>query len=126
MWEVDYTYIESWLDKQDLETVAHVFAALEVLKAEGPTLGRPLVDTLEHGSRSNLKELRPASPGLSEIRILFAFDMERQAIMLVAGNKAQGKNKKARWSGWYKTAIPEAEKLFAKHQEQLEGKRWVT
>lgn len=123
MWEVDYTYIEPWLDKQDLATVAHVFAALEVLKVEGPTLGRPLVDTLEHSKQSNLKELRPASPGSSEIRILFAFDIERQAIMLVAGNKAKGKNKKAKWDGWYKTAIPEAEELFAKHQRQLRGKK---
>ena len=36
-------------------------------------------------------------------RILFCFDPERQAVLLVAGDK-QGK-----WSGWYKAAISLAE-----------------
>ena len=47
MWVVDYRYIEGWLDDQDLETVASVFAALELLEREGPSLGRPLVDMLK-------------------------------------------------------------------------------
>ncbi|WP_438860658.1 type II toxin-antitoxin system RelE/ParE family toxin [Amycolatopsis solani] len=40
------------------------------------------------GSRlHNLKELRPASAGSSEIRILFAFDPVRRAVLLVAGDE---------------------------------------
>jgi hypothetical protein len=35
-----------------------------------------------------MKELRPGSSARSEIRILFAFDQARQAILLVAGDKA--------------------------------------
>lgn len=35
MWDVDYGYIEDWLDEQDDETVALVFAALEVLQDAG-------------------------------------------------------------------------------------------
>jgi len=34
-----------------------------------------------------MKELRPGSAGKSEIRILFVFDPNRQAIMLVGGDK---------------------------------------
>jgi len=45
--------------------------------------------------------------GRSEIRILFVFDPGRQAILLVAGDKA------GRWSHWYEEAIPLAERRYA-------------
>lgn len=119
MWVVEYEYIIPWLDMQDLITVADIFAALEQLEQFGPTLGRPLVDTLTGSRMNNMKELRPASPGKTEIRILFAFDTKRQAIMLVAGDKSKGKNGKTKWSGWYKDAIPKAEKLYRDHMKAL-------
>lgn len=104
---------------QDRETVKDVFAAFELLEREGPNLGRPLVDTLAGTTVSNLKELRPASPGRSEVRILFAFDPRREAIMLLAGDKAKGVRGEARWSRWYKKAIPEAERVFEEHMRML-------
>lgn len=119
MWKIDYSYIVGWLDLQDDETVACIFAALEVLQDRGPSLGRPLVDTLSEVTVANLKELRPASPGRSEVRILFAFDPQRSAIMLLAGDKAKGRNMKEKWSGWYKKAIPAAERIYREHLERL-------
>ncbi len=121
MWDIDYGHIESWLNTQDNETVALVFAALEVLQDKGPSLGRPLVDTITGSSVKNLKELRPASTGSSEVRILFAFDPRRQAVMLLAGDKSKGKRGKQKWSGWYKKAIPEAEGIYRTHLAKLEG-----
>lgn len=121
MWDIDYGHIESWLNAQDNETVALVFAALEVLQDKGPSLGRPLVDTITGSSVKNLKELRPASTGSSEVRILFAFDPRRQAVMLLAGDKSKGKRGKQKWSGWYKKAIPEAEGIYRTHLAKLEG-----
>lgn len=122
MWEINYKYIENWLDAQDNETVALVFAALEVLRDVGPDLGRPLVDTITGSSVRNMKELRPASSGSSEVRILFAFDPTRQAVMLLAGDKSRGKRGRQRWSGWYKKAIPEAERIYKQHLAKLEGR----
>ena len=122
MWQVDISYIEDWLDKQDLETVAATFSALELLEEFGPALGRPLVDTLQHTRLPNLKELRPASRGNSEVRILFAFDPDRRAIMLLAGDKSRGKSGKFKWARWYKRAIPEAERIFAGHLKGLEDR----
>jgi hypothetical protein len=52
--------------------------------------------------------LRPASSSRSEIRILFVFDPQRQAIVLVAGDKA------GRWSRWYRENIPIAELRYEK------------
>ena len=115
MRQIDYDYIVSWLDALDAQSVAHIFAALELLEREGPTLGRPLVDTIKGSAFGNMKELRPASPGSSEIRILFAFDPGRRAVLLLGGNKAKGKNGKAKWSNWYKQAIPKADALYRHH-----------
>lgn len=119
MWEVDYSRIEAWLDEQAEETVACIFAALELLEPEGPNLGRPLVDTVRGSSVRNLRELRPASSGNSEIRILFAFDPDRKAILLLGGDKSRGKSNGVKWSRWYKKAIPEAERLFREHLKRM-------
>ena len=121
MWSIDYSLIVPWLDTLDDRTVACIFAALEILEREGPALGRPLVDTLEGSSFGNMKELRPASPGAAEVRILFAFDPRRKAVLLLGGDKAKGKNGKAKWSNWYKRAIPKAEALYRRHLESMEG-----
>lgn len=64
----------SWLRelrKQDRGTARLIGAAVEVLKEAGPSLGRPLVDTIKGSSIRNLKELRPGSVGTSERRVLF-------------------------------------------------------
>ena len=115
MWNIEYTYIEEWLDTLDNEAVSMIFAALERLQEEGPNLGRPLVDTLSNTDVKNLKELRPASPKGSEIRIIFAFDPKRSALMLLGGDKATGKNNKSKWNDWYGRNIPKAEKIFRDH-----------
>lgn len=120
MWEINYEHIEDWLDNQDTETVSLVFAALEILQDKGPSLGRPLVDTIVGSSLKNMKELRPASTGSSEVRILFAFDPKRQAVMLLAGDKSKGKRGRPKWSGWYRAAIPEAERVYKLHLTDLE------
>ena len=46
---------------------------------------------------------------------LFAFDPERQAILLNAGDKA------GNWQRWYKKNIPVADDLFDDHLRGLKG-----
>jgi hypothetical protein len=60
-----------------------------------------------------MKELRPPSTGTSEVRLLFAFDPEREAVFLVAGDKS------GRWETWYRTAIPLADRRFDQHLDSL-------
>ena len=50
-------------------------------------LRRPLADRVKGSRYHNMKDLRPPSPGSTEIRMLFAFDPRREAIFLVAGDK---------------------------------------
>jgi hypothetical protein len=89
-WVVDVELIEGWLASVDDDTYDQVVAAIEILSELGPGLGRPLVDTMLGSRHKNMKELRPGSSGRSKVRILFAFDPRRRAILLLAGDKQGG------------------------------------
>ncbi|RLP76609.1 hypothetical protein D9V32_06795 [Mycetocola tolaasinivorans] len=60
-----------------------------------------------------MKELRPGSSGRSELRILFAFDPARHAIMLIAGDKS------GNWTKQYRKNILRADDLFDRHRRSL-------
>ena len=113
-------YIESWLDEQDDATLRQIYADLLVLEREGPSLGRPLVDRVKGSKLHHLKELRVTSCGSSVIRILFAFDPERQAVLLLAGDKSQAESSKAKWNGWYAINVPKAEQIYRRHVRRLD------
>ena len=88
----------------------------ELLAALGPSLGRPHVDTLAGSKFANMKELRfRADDGVW--RVAFAFDPERNAIILVAGDKSGVAQKR-----FYKGLIARADARFAEHLESLKGK----
>lgn len=102
--------VRAWYDaltESDPDTADSVASAIDLLEERGPQLGRPLVDTLEGTAHPNIKELRPGSTGRSELRILFVFDPERQAVLLTAGNKS------GQWKAWYEEHIPLAERRYA-------------
>lgn len=59
MWTVITTDLfNEWLEQQDEATQEKVLAALVVLQQQGPSLGRPLVDTVYDSKFTNMKELR--------------------------------------------------------------------
>ena len=90
-----------------------IAAASLVLKEIGPLLGRPHVDTLAGSRYANMKELRfTAEDGVW--RVAFAFDPERHAILLVAGDKRGVAQKR-----FYKTLIDKADARFAEHLDRL-------
>ena len=108
MWEVEFfvDYLEEFrLLAPDLQTA--ILAKVELLRQQGPTLGRPTVDTVEGSAFPNMKELRVQYQG-QPWRVLFAFDPSRQAVLLVGGNKAGNKR-------WYKTFIPIADDRLRRH-----------
>ncbi|MCL2582210.1 MAG: type II toxin-antitoxin system RelE/ParE family toxin [Streptosporangiales bacterium] len=118
-WEVNlHEDVEAWylsICEHDPETADLIEQAIDQLAAEGPALGRPLVDRIVGSRYHNMKELRPGSAGLSEIRMLFAFDPLREAVFLVAGDKA------GTWRGWYDGAIPLADSRYAEHLKAMEA-----
>lgn len=93
-----------------------IFASLPLLKTYGPKLGRPWADTLKGSRHSNMKELRfKADDGVW--RVAYAFDPERQAVLLVAADKSGGSEKR-----FYKQLIDKADRRFTQHLKDLKGK----
>jgi len=107
-----------------VEVVAERLGCLQmpVVSSQDPgqRLRRPLVDPVSGSRHKNMKELRPGSTGRSEIRVLFAFDRVRRAILLVGGDKSGD------WSGWYDVNIPIADNRFDEHQEATTKKQQET
>ena len=98
------------LDVQD-ELLAHI----ELLEALGPQLGRPNADTLNGSRYANMKELR-FNAGNGVWRVAFAFDPDRQAILLVAGDKSGVSERR-----FYRQLIRTADDRYHRHLEQLIG-----
>lgn len=117
-WEVKFhDDFEPEFDKLDEEVQDEIYALGEVLKEFGPQLGRPKVDTLDGSKHANMKELRfNAADGVW--RVAFAFDPERKAMLLVAGDKSGGSEKR-----FYKQLIKKADDRFDSHLAVLEAKK---
>jgi len=110
----EYAVWFTTLIKEDLKSATQVAQAVAALREEGPALGRPLVDRLKGAKIHHLKELRPGSRGRSEIRIIFAFDPSRSALLLLGGDKA------GNWQRWYRDKIPLAEQLYLDYTAETE------
>lgn len=121
-YEVLVDYVSDWLNSLDRELALDVYAAIKKLSCDGPHLGRPLVDRIKGSVFHNMKELRPLTRAGVEIRILFIFDPHRKAVLLVAGNKAEGKSHRIKWNGWYLRNIPVAERIYREHLKAGGGK----
>ena len=89
-WDVEFEdAFEAEFLALEQEVQDALFAAARLLVDYGPQLGRPYADTLKGSKHANMKELRfDAADG--EWRAAFAFDPQRKAILLVAGDKSGG------------------------------------
>lgn len=106
-WEIiETTEYKEWLQSLNNGSKKRVDRKVDRIKQFGPTLGRPDVDHVKGSRHPNLKELR--IPGPTPIRILFAFDQQRRAVLLIGGDKGERKD-------WYSFAIAIADELFDKH-----------
>ncbi len=120
-WSVEFhPACRQWAEGLEQADAEALLAAVRVLRDQGPTLGRPLVDTLKSSRHHNMKELRPGSTGRTEVRVLFAFDLERRAILLVGGDKRDD------WDHWYESNIPIADDRLDEHQAKLADGRQTT
>jgi hypothetical protein len=86
-----------------------ILALAILLRQFGPQLGRPRVDTLKDSRHANMKELRFDAQG-GVWRVAFAFDPKRRAILLLAGDKSGGSEKR-----FYGELIHRADSRFDAH-----------
>lgn len=104
-WEINYTdEFGNWWDNLTVEEQVAVEKRVDLLAITGPTLGRPAVDRIHTSRHSNMKELRVGTS--AAIRVLFAFDPNREAVLLIGGDKAGA------WNAWYEVNVPLADDLF--------------
>jgi hypothetical protein len=111
-YEINYTdEFEDWWSGLTVEQQEDITARVELLERDGPSLGRPVVDTVKTSAFHNMKELRCSSSGA--LRVLFAFDPRREAILLLGGDKSDN------WDAWYQEAVPRADTLYAEYLREL-------
>src|ERR1700726_3481530 len=116
MWHLATTgEFDKWFGKLDEGAKVEIMAKVELLKLLGPRLARPHADTLNGSKHANMKELR-ADTADRGVRIAFAFDPERAAILLVAGDKSGTSQKR-----FYKQLIAKADQLFDAHLAALKA-----
>lgn len=113
-WEVKFQDdFEKEFDELSQEVQDEIYVYAEYLEEFGSSLKRPHADTLKGSKLSNLKELRFKADG-GVWRVLYAFDPERCAILLIAGDKSGVSEQR-----FYRDIIKKAEKRYSKHLKTL-------
>ncbi len=111
-WQVEFTEpFEDWWQDLNEEEQEEIAAKVALLEERGPVLPRPHSDVIKSSRHANMKELR-GSVGEHELRVLYAFDPRRTAILLIGGDKNGN-------PGWYEEFVPKADDLFDEHLKRL-------
>src|ERR1700690_775345 len=104
---------EPEFDELHEEEQTEILALPLVLQQFGPQLGGPRFDTLRGSRHTNMNEMR-FSAADGEWRLAFAFDPKRKAILLVAGDKSGGGERR-----FYRELIRKADERFDAHLARL-------
>jgi hypothetical protein len=94
------------LDGSDTDAVARV---VDMLEMQGPTLPYPYSSAIK-GSRVALRELRIQSKG-KPLRVFYAFDPARQAVLLIGGDKTGD-------GRFYERFVPKAELIWSHYLKE--------
>ncbi|MGQ3075552.1 MAG: type II toxin-antitoxin system RelE/ParE family toxin [Ferrovibrionaceae bacterium] len=111
-WEVENTdeFAAWWGNLREAER-EDVTASVELLAEHGPTLRHPHSSGLNGSRHPHMRELRVQSGG-RPIRIFYAFDPRRTAILLIGGDKT-GDDR------FYQRLIPIADGLYDDYIAEL-------
>ena len=110
-WTVEYTdEFGAWWMELAESTQDDIDRVVMLLEEHGPTLGFPYSSAI-NVARFAIRELRVQSDG-HPIRILYAFDPVRSAMLLIGGDKT-GNDR------WYVENVPKAEQIFEEHLKEI-------
>ena len=116
VWEVEYTdEFGAWYEALTEEDQDAIISRVALLEQHGPGLGRPSVDNIHQSRHPTMKELCAER----SLRVLFAMDPRRTAILLVGGHKGTTNADSPRWNYWYDHYIPIADDLLDQHLAEL-------
>jgi hypothetical protein len=112
VWEIEYTdeFGNWWADLSETQQ-DRIAAAVRLLAAKGPSLPFPFSSGVQGSRHAHLRELRVQSRG-NPLRIFYAFDPRRTAILLIGGDKT-GNDR------FYEQLVPLADALYDAYLEEL-------
>lgn len=110
--EVEYTneFGDWWASLSDDEQ-NDTTAVVELLMEHGPHLRFPYSSGVSGSRHSHMRELRIQSGG-KPLRVFYAFDPRRSAILLIGGDKTGN-------ARFYKQYVPLADHLYDDYLEEL-------
>ena len=116
---VEYTdEFGGWWNRLGEAEQEDVSAYVTLLEERGVKLGYPHSSAINGSRHSHMRELRVQSGG-RPIRVFYAFDPRRMAILLIGGDKT-GDDR------FYVTFIPVADRLYDEHIEELRKEGLLT
>ena len=117
-WNVEYTDdFGRWYEELSEGIQDDIDRMVGVLEARGPQLPFPYSSGIAGSRHDHMRELRVQSGG-RPIRIFYAFDLRRTAILLIGGDKTGAKR-------FYEAMIPVADQLYDEYIEELRKERLI-
>ncbi|SRR6266545_22456 len=111
-WNVEYTdEFGDWYEKLAEDVQNNVDRCVGLLEVSGPQLRFPYSSGIGGSKHAHMRELRVQSSG-KPIRILYAFDPRRSAILLIGGDKTGDER-------FYERMIPVADRLYDEYIDEL-------
>ncbi|MBW4597539.1 MAG: type II toxin-antitoxin system RelE/ParE family toxin [Brasilonema angustatum HA4187-MV1] len=111
-WNVEYTNeFGEWWEPLEEDMQDSITAVVNLLAEKGTALGFPYSSGISNSRHSHMRELRIQHKG-KPVRVFYAFDPRRSAILLIGGDKT-GNDR------FYEEYIPIADRLYDEYIEEL-------
>lgn len=112
-WEIEYTdEFRGWWEILQETQQDDIIVIVQLLEEKGPNLPFPYSSGVNGSKHSHLRELLIQSGG-KPLRIFYAFDPRRTAILLIGGDKT-GDNR------FYEKYVPIADRLYDEYLKELQ------
>lgn len=115
-WLVEYTdEFGDWWDMLAEAEQISIDAHIRKLEQRGPNLPFPYSSGVSGSRHAHMRELRVQSGG-KPLRVFYAFDPRRVAILLIGGDKTGDKR-------FYERMIPIADRIYDEHLAELKEEK---
>jgi len=111
-WQVEYTNeFGAWWDTLTEDERIRITASVGLLESRGPNLPFPHSSGISGSRHGQMRELRVQAGG-RPVRVFYAFDPRRIAILLIGGDKTGQDD-------FYTRLIPIADRLYDEHLAEI-------
>lgn len=112
MWDIKRTdEFKEWWENISVNEQDSVTAVVGLLEDHGPLLRFPHSSDVRGSRHGRMRELRIKARG-RQLRVFYAFDARRSAILLIGGDK-RGDDR------FYQTYVPLADRLYEEYLDEM-------